>query len=277
MGLRINTNMAALSAQNNMKKVTAAQVSSNSKLSSGSRINKSADDAAGLAISEKMKSQIRSSKQASRNANDSISLIQVAEGGLNEVSSMLTRLRELSIQSASDTVGDRERSYLDKEYQQLKNEIQRISEVTEFNGKKLLSGEGEALEFQVGTMNDEFKDRISYDPSQVNATLDSLGIGEIEAGTKAGAQESLAMLDEAIQKVSENRATIGSLQNRLGVTITNLETYGENLSAANSRIRDLDFAEETAEFARLNVLQNAGTSVMAQANTMGQQALKLIG
>jgi flagellin len=269
--------MAALSAQNNMKKVTAAQVSSNSKLSSGSRINKSADDAAGLAISEKMKSQIRSSKQASRNANDSISLIQVAEGGLNEVSSMLTRLRELSIQSASDTVGDRERSYLDKEYQQLKNEIQRISEVTEFNGKKLLSGEGEALEFQVGTMNDEFKDRISYDPSQVNATLDSLGIGEIEAGTKAGAQESLAMLDEAIQKVSENRATIGSLQNRLGVTITNLETYGENLSAANSRIRDLDFAEETAEFARLNVLQNAGTSVMAQANTMGQQALKLIG
>ncbi len=277
MGLRINTNVASISGMNNMKKVTAAQSESNAKLSSGSRINKSADDAAGLAISEKMKSHIRSSKQASRNASDAVSMIQVSEGGLNEISGMLTRLRELAIQSGSDTVGDKERQYLDKEYQQLKNEIQRISQTTEFNGKKLLAGDGDVYDFQVGIMNNDFEDRITYNSAEVGATLDSLGIANAEAATKKGAQQSLGALDEAIQRVSENRSTLGALQNRLGVTINNLDTSVENLSAANSRIRDLDFAEESAESARLAVLQNASTSVLAQANASGSYALKLIG
>ena len=277
MGFRINTNIASLQAQGSLKKVSAETENTFAKLSSGTRITKSADDAAGLAISEKLKAEIRSSNQANRNANDAVSMVQVAEGGLNESQNILTRLRELAIQSASDTVGDVERGMTNLEYQQLKEELNRISQVTEFNGTKLLNGSGEKKEFQIGTKADEFENRISFEPSQMDSGLESLGIDSLEVGSKEGAQNSLAAVDAAIEKVSGQRATLGALQNRLVSTSNNLGIYTENLSAANSRIRDVDYAEETAKSARNSIISSAGSSVLAQANMNGQQALKLIG
>ena len=277
MGFRINTNVSSIAAQRSLGKTTRSQESTLAKMASGSRINKSADDAAGLAISEKLKSQIRSSAQANRNTNDGISMIQTAEGGLDEVSTILTRLRELSIQSASDTVGDTERSFTDLEYQNLKQEVERISQVTEFNGTKLLDGQGGKLDFQIGVNNDEFQDRISYDTAEQNASISNLGIDDISVATKDGAQSSLASLDSAIEAVSGQRANLGALQNRMMSTSRNLETSIENLSAANSRIRDVDYAKVSAENARNNILSQAGTSVLGQANASGQAALRLIG
>ncbi len=277
MGLRINTNVASISAQRALKVSTRDGEATMQKLASGNRITKSADDAAGLAISEKLKSYMRSSAQANRNANDGISMIQVAEGSFNEISSVLTRLRELAIQSASDTVGEDERRFSNMEYQNLIQEVQRISEVTEFNGRKLLDGSGDKYEFQIGIMNNEFQDRISYDAQKTNGTVAALGIEGMSVHSKVDAQESLGRIDTAISKVSENRAQLGALQNRLVSTSTNLETMEENLSAANSRIRDLDFAQGAAANAKNQILSAAGTSVLAQANASGQNALKLIG
>lgn len=277
MGLRINTNVSSISAQRALKGITAERSDSTAKMSAGSRINKAADDAAGLAISEKLKSQIKSSSQAIRNSNDGISFVQVAEGGLNEIQSMLTRLRELGVQAASDTVGEKERVFTDKEYQQLKTEIDRIAKVTNYNGTNLLNGEGDKLDFQVGINNDAFADRISYNSGDINAQLESLGLESVEVGSKEGAQESLTLVDEAIRKVSGQRAELGALQNRLQSTTNNLEVSVEGLTASNSRIRDLDYASETANNARLSILESAGTSVLAQANMSTQNALKLIG
>ncbi len=277
MGFRINTNVASLQAQTSLGKVNRETESSFAKLSSGQRITKAADDAAGLAISEKLKAEIRSTQQATRNANDGISMIQVAEGGLNETSNILTRLRELAMQSASDTVGDTERQMSNLEYQQLKSEMDRISKVTEFNGKKLLDGSGEKYDYQVGSGNDEFEDRISFNASSLNASLESIGIESADVSSKESAQDSLAALDGAIEKVSGQRAVLGATQNRLTSTVTNLQVFSENMSAANSRIRDVDYAEETAKQARNQIITAAGTSVLAQANASGQQALKLIG
>lgn len=277
MGFRINTNIASLQAQNSLGKVNKEAQESFAKLSSGSRITKAADDAAGLAISEKLKSEIRSAQQANRNANDGISMVQVAEGGLNETSNILTRMRELAMQAASDTVGDTERQMTNLEYQQLKSEMERISQVTQFNGRSLLNGQGGKVEFQIGTNADEFKDRIAFEPGQLNSGIEALGVDSLEVSSKEGAQESLAQLDAAIERVSGQRAVLGALQNRLTSTSNNLQTYTENMSAANSRIRDVDYADETAKQVRNQILTAAGTSVLAQANVNGQNALKLIG
>ncbi len=277
MGFRINTNVSSIAAQRSLAVNNRDTESNLSKLSSGSRITKAADDAAGLAISEKMKAGIRSMKQADRNANDGISMVQTAEGGLNEVSSILTRMRELAVQTSSDTVGDVERNMTNMEYQNLKLELERISQVTEFNGKKLLSGEGGSYDFQIGVNNDAFQDRIVYDSAQVNSRLDGLGVQELDVSTKQGSQESLASLDSAIEKVSSNRAFLGAIQNRLVSTSNNLQVNVENLSAANSRIRDVDYAEATAKKATNDILGAASTSVLAQANMSSQGALKLIG
>lgn len=277
MGLRINTNVPSYAAQRALRVTNDSQNDTLAKLSSGNRITKAADDAAGLAISEKLKANIRSSGQAKRNANDGISMIQVAEGSLDEISSILIRLRELSIQAASDTVGDPERSFTDLEYQNLKKEVQRISQVTEFNGKKLLNGTGTVYDFQIGTNNDPFEDRISYNAQATNSTLSALGMDQVSVKDKAAAQFSLDSIDKAIHKVSGQRADLGGIQNRLVSTNNNLEISIENLSAANSRIRDTDFAHATAENTRLNILSNAGTSVLSQANMQGSAALKLIG
>ena len=277
MGFRINTNVSSIAAQRSLSVNGRESESNLAKLSSGTRITKAADDAAGLAISEKMKANIRSLKQADRNANDGISMIQTAEGGLNETSSILTRMRELAVQTSSDTVGDTERGMSNMEYQNLKLELERISQVTEFNGKKLLNGEGDKYDFQVGANNDAFQDRISFDARQVNSGLGSLGISELDVSTKDGSQESLAALDSAIEKVSGSRAFLGGIQNRLVSTSNNLQVNVENMSAANSRIRDVDYADATATKAKNDILSSAGTSVLAQANMSGQNALKLIG
>lgn len=277
MGLRINTNVTSLAAQRTLGANNAEQASTLGKLSSGTRIVKAADDAAGLAISEKLRAQIRGVNQAERNANDGISMIQTAEGGLNEASNILVRLRELAVQSSSDTVGESERKFTDLEYQNLKQELERISQVTEFNGKKLLNGQGDKYDFQIGINNDDFQDRIKYDAARSNASLDGLGVSELSVGTKESSQASLAAVDAAIQNVSGQRAELGAVQNRLTSTINNLQTSSENLSAANSRIRDTDFAAESAKNTKMNILTSAGTSVLSQANSQGQAALKLLG
>lgn len=277
MGFRINTNTASISAQRSLSTNNREIESLSSKLSSGSRITKAADDAAGLAVSEKMKASLRSMRQADRNTNDGISMVQTAEGGLNEISSMLTRMRELAMQTSSDTLTDVERSMTDLEYQQLKSEIDRISSVTEFNGKQLLNGDGGKYDFQVGTKNNDFEDRISFETKNISSKTSELGLEDIKLVSKESSQESLQVVDSAIEKVSGHRAFLGALQNRLTSTTNNLQTGIENLSASHSRIRDLDFATATADQAKLSILNNAGTSVLAQANTNGQSALKLIG
>lgn len=277
MGLRIATNVPALNAQKNLYSVGNAQQTAMARLASGYRINKSADDAAGLAISENLKASIRGFKQANRNANDGISLVQVAEGGLSEVSNMLVRLRELAIQAASDTIGDRERAYTNAEYQQLKEEIERTANATKFNGVPMLNGGGQLYDFQVGVANNEFEDRISFDSSIGNATLEGLGITEASLETKEQAQESLAMVDDAINTVNGARAQYGALQSRLQSTSEYLSVAEENYSAANSRIRDTDMAAESSALARANILQQASTAVLGQANTSQQLALKLLG
>lgn len=276
MGLRISTNVASLNAQKNLAFTQRNSERALARMSSGYRINQAADDAAGLAISEQLKGQIRGLRQASRNANDGISLVQVAEGGLNEVSNMLIRLRELGVQGASDTIGDTERKFIDVEYQQLKSEIQRISEVTTFNGRDLLNGTGGVIDIQVGTHNDAFKDRISFNASAANSSLEALGLTAEGSSTKEMAQQSIDAIDKAIVSVNAIRANFGAMQNRLVSTTANIAVSDENLSAANSRIRDADIAAESSELTRNNILMQAGISVLSQANNTSQMALKLL-
>jgi flagellin len=276
MGFRINTNIPALQSQRAMSTVNRESEESFHKLASGERIAKAADDAAGLAISEKMKANIRSSKQASRNANDGISLVQVTEGGLNESTSILIRLKELSIQAATDTVSDSERAMSNHEYQSLKSELDRIANVTEFNGKKVLNGSGGRLDFQVGVGEDGEEDRITIHTSKFNATQSALGVQGLNILSKQSAQASIEKIDGAVNEISSQRSLLGSIQNRLISSSTNLDIYTTNMSSANSRIRDLDYADETSKQARNSVVGQAGTAVMAQANTSGSTALKLL-
>lgn len=277
MGLRIGTNVAALNAQKNLYMTNINANRSMARLASGQRINQAADDAAGLAISENLKGQIRGMRQANRNANDGISLVQVAEGSLNEVSNMLIRFRELGVQAASDTIGDVERKFLDVEYQQLKSEVQRITESTKFNGYDLLNGTGGMIDIQVGVNNDPFQDRISFNAGAANSSLEALGMIAESVSTKEAAQLSLGVVDAAMTQVNSIRANFGALQNRLVSTSNNLLIADENLSAANSRIRDTDVAAETSEMTRNNILLQAGVSVLGQANQSQQLALKLLG
>lgn len=273
----ILTNVASMNAQRNVRNTQSSLAASLGRLSSGLRIQTAADDAAGLAISEKLKSQIRSLTQAERNALDGVSLIQTAEGAMNEVSGILTRMRELSMQSATGTIGDTERGFLDTEFDQLRNEINRIAAVTEFNGTKLLDGTigtGSEVSFQVG-INNTTNDSISVAVAALNAT--GLGIDAADVANSTNAQSALATIDTAIDTLSSSRGTLGAAQNRLFVTIANLGTARENLSSANSRIRDVDVASESANLTRNNILQQAGVSVLAQANQAPAIALSLIG
>ena len=277
MGLRINTNVASLSAQRALG-VTKNNLDSNlRKLSSGERITRASDDAAGLAISEKLKAHIRGLRQAKRNSDDGISLIQTAEGGLNEISNIIIRLRELAIQAASDTVGDTERGFSNIEFKNLQDEIQRISQGSEFNGRKLLDGTGGLVEIQVGIHNDPLQDRIAYDSSQTDSTLENLGLLQENIASKEGAQLSLSKLDNALVRINGTRANLGALQNRLQSASTTIAISDENFSAANSRIRDVDVAAETADMTKNNILDQAGVSVLAQANQTPNFALKLLG
>ncbi|MGE4231965.1 MAG: flagellin [Bacteriovoracia bacterium] len=277
MGFRIATNTQSLSAQRQIYNQRMEQGHKLEVLAAGERITRAADDAAGLAISEKLRGEIRSIRQASRNAQDAVSLVQVAEGGLNEVSSMLIRMRELSIQGASDTIGDSERGFINKEVQNLKAEIQRIADSTHFNNVNLLNGENPELEFQVGTGASPEKDRVKYEADNASATIEALGIEDVKTETKEDAQNNISMIDSAINSVSSNRATFGALQNRLQSTITSLMIGDENISAANSRIRDADMALETSELTKRNILANSSTAALSQANQNNLLALKLIG
>lgn len=277
MGMRVTTNIAALNAQRNLIGSQRQIGSSMAQLASGSRINKAADDAAGLAISENLKAQIRSASQAQRNANDGISMVQTAEGGLNEIGNIIVRLRELGIQASSDTVGQTERGFVDKEVQQLKSEIQRIASVTTWGTTKLLDGSTPNFDFQVGIFNNAENDRISFDASKNVATIDALGLSGLDYTSKEGAQTALQSLDLAQTSVNGYRANLGAIQNRLTSTADNLGVSMENLSAANSRIRDTDVAQASSEMTRNNILMQAGTSTLSQANQMNQLALKLIG
>jgi len=280
MAISIVTNVSSLNAQRNLGSTQEALSKSLSRLSSGMRINSAADDAAGLAISEKLKSQIRSMSQAERNANDAVSLLQTAEGSMSEVSGMLSRMRELSVQAGNDTVGAAERGFLQNELADLRSEVNRIAEVTEFNGTKLIDGTASSLTFQVGIQNTT-NDRMSVSINDMHAS--ALGTGAatrlsgVDISTISGAQTALDVLDSAITDVSAGRASIGAVQNRMQVTIANLATARENLSAANSRVRDVDVASESAELTRKNILMQAGVSVLAQANQSPSIALSLLG
>ncbi len=277
MGLRIATNIASQSVQKNLKQVSQQGTSSLEKLSSGKRITKAADDAAGLAISTNLEAQTKGLRQATRNANDGISLVQVAEGGLNEVSNILVRLRELSVQASSDTVGESERGFLDKEYQQLTTEVERISQSTTFNGTNLLNGEGsDQIEFQVGAYAGE-QNRIEFDASEANASADEIGIGGSGITAKEDALDSLDTIDGAINKISGYRANLGSIQSRLQSTVSNLEVQTINQDNARSVIQDVDVASESAKMASSNVVKQAGLSTLAQANAIPNSALRLIG
>ncbi len=276
MGLRINTNVSSLSAQRQMGRTKDRLDANLRKLSSGERITRAGDDAAGLAISENLRAEIRGMRQAKRNANDAISLIQTAEGGLSEVSNIVIRLRELAVQSASDTIGDTEREFSDIEFQQLKEEVDRIARSMDFNGIKLLDGTGGMLEFQIGINNDPVLDRLRYDGTAADATLASLGLSAESISTKQGSQVTLKKLDDALVQVNGVRSNLGALQNRLSSTINNLGISDENLSAAKSRIRDVDVAAETADMTKNNILVQAGAAVLGQANQYPNVALKLI-
>ena len=278
MGLRIATNVSSLTSQRHLRETRELLDRSLERLSSGYRINRAGDVAAGLAISEKLRAKIRGLVQAQRNSSDGISLIQVAEGGLNEVQNILVRLRELGVQAASDTIGGRERKFLDLEYQSLKEEVDRIANSTEFNGTFLLDGTGGSLDFQVNTGGENLLgvDRISFDAFRLDVNVDKLGLEDANVGNKVDAQRSLSILDKAIDDVSATRAELGAVENRLSSTIRNLGISVENLSAARSRIKDVDIAEETAEMTKHNILMQAGTSVLTQANNIPKLALALL-
>ncbi len=278
MGLRINTNVPSLVAQRNLRTNRSLLDRTLERLSSGSRINHAGDDAAGLAISETFRAQIRGLGQAERNAQDGISLVQVAEGGLVEVSNILIRMRELGVQAASDTVGPRERKFLDNEFQQLAEEVDRIANSIEFNGNPLLNGSGSSFEVQIGTKNNPLIDRIKlFDPYSSNVNLVSLGINLSTVADKTSAQNCLASIDQALNNVTSIRAGFGSMQNRLQSVINNLQVNKENMTAANSRIRDADLAEETSELTKSQILNQAGVSVLSQANSSIKSVLGLLG
>ena len=279
MGVVINTNIMSLTAQRNLTVNQNKLAVSVQRLSSGLRINSAKDDAAGLSISAKVTAQVVSIQVAIRNAQDGISLAQVAEGGLTEIGNILTRMRELAEEAANGTLGDSERSALDNEYQQLKSELDRIANVTEFNGVKLLDGSKSStgITLQVGFQNTT-NDRITFFSGVGATTTDTLGLTGIfgTISVASNAQSALTQIDSAISTVAQRRGTLGAIQNRLESTINNLRIASENLSAANSRIKDADFAYETAIFTRNQILVQAATAVLAQANVLPQNALQLL-
>jgi flagellin len=275
MALSMNTNPTSLNAQRNLGSAQNKLSANLSRLSSGLRINQAADDAAGLGISEKMRAQVRGLAQASRNANDGVSMIQVAEGAMNEQAGILTRLRELAVQSANGTLGTTERGYITTEATEALAELDRISAVTDFNGVKMLGANAGTQTMQVGT-GSSANDRIDITFTQTDAAT-LFGGAAVDLSSAATSRTALDDIDTAITTLSTSRASIGASQNRLVTTMNNLSVARENVSAAESRIRDVDVAEETAAMTRNQILSQAGVSVLAQANQLPQAALKLLG
>lgn len=274
MGLRISTNVTSINAQRQLSTQQKRTGHALAALSSGSRIVNASDDAAGLAISENIKGQTRGIGVARQNAFNAISLVQVSEGGLNEINNILIRMRELGVQAASDNIGDTEREFLDTEAKQLLQEADRIAKTTRFGNKKLLDGSGEELEFHVGPFGDD--DNIIRYNTAADATTSALGIDSLSVADKDGARDTLQTVDDALIKLGKMRADFGAVQSRLNATVSNLDIQFENLSAANSRLRDADVAHESAELASSNILQQAAVSVLAQANQTPAVALRLL-
>jgi len=276
MGMVINTNTQAINAQRNLSRTSSSLSTSMARLSSGLRITSAKDDAAGLAISEKMKAQIRGLSQAERNANDGISLVQTAEGAMDEISGMLIRMRELSVQAANGTTDSAQKGFLNNEFSQLSSEITRIANSTEFNGTSLLNASA-SVTLQVGIGTTTANDQLTVDFSDVRATSSSINVSTQNISTTSGAQSAISAIDTAITNLSEQRGKLGAFQNRLESTVRNLATTRENLSASNSRIRDVDVASESVSMTRSQILMQAGTAVLAQANGLPGMALALIG
>jgi flagellin len=283
MSISVLTNVTSLNAQRNLATTQASLAASVGRLSSGMRINSASDDAAGLGISENLQANIRSLAQAQRNANDGISMSQVAEGSMNDMQGIVSRMRELSVQSSNATLGDTERGYIQTEFTQLTQEINRISKVTDFNGQKLLDGSASTgLQFQIG-INNTGADRIAMSITKLtastlgfDATAGTAAISTVSLSTAANAQAAIGTFDKAIQQLSQARAKVGATQNRMTVTVSNLAVAQENLTAANSRIRDVDVANESANLTKAQILSQAGLAVLAQANQLPQSALSLL-
>jgi len=274
MGMSIRTNVSALDAQKNLMGTENDLNSSLAKLSSGFRITKASDDAAGLAISVNLGAQIKSYNQAVKNGNDALNVVQTADSSLNETQNILTRLRELASQSASSGVSNTERGYIQNEVSGLISEVDRIANATEYNGVALLNSAA-SLTFQVGIRNVASNDQIVV--TTASATSSSLGVSALSLSTLTGAQQALGTIDTALQSVSSTRATLGAQANRFNTVISVATQSSVSLSAAQSRIRDVDVAEETSNMSRTQILMQAGVSVLAQANQMPQVALKLLG
>ncbi|MBL0218104.1 MAG: flagellin FliC [Myxococcales bacterium] len=279
MSISVLTNVASLNAQRNLATTQNSLAASIGRLSSGMRINSAGDDAAGLGISENLKSNIRGLAQAQRNSNDGISMSQVAEGAMDDMQGIVSRMRELSVQSANSTLGSTERGYIQTEFGQLRNEVNRISAVTNFNGQKLVDGSASAgLSFQVG-INNTANDRISMSITKLTTSTlgsTSLHIASASLSTVTNARAAMGAFDKAIQQLSSARAKVGAVQNRMSVTVSNLASTQEHLSAANSRIRDVDVASETAQMTKSQILSQAGLAVLSQANQLPNSALSLL-
>jgi flagellin len=276
MGLRINTNVQSLASQHRLEEAQDSLKTTQNRLSSGSKIIRPMDDAAGLAISESLKATMRCTNQNIKNAQDGFFVLQTADGALNEITNIVIRMKELATQASSDTNGDRERTYLDKEYQQLKSELNRISETTLFNGRPLLNGEGGNIAIQVGPNNAEEKDRIMVS-SNFEVNLNTLGLSDFQIGDAEGSRGTLEQTQKALDRIADVRGEIGAAESRLNSSIGALKFYEENTSGAFSQIRDADVAHETSELTKYNILSQAGTAILAQANQAPQLALKLLG
>ncbi|MFZ9519486.1 MAG: flagellin [Silvanigrellaceae bacterium] len=281
MGLRIKTNVESLVAQRGLSNSNTELSNSFEKLSSGLRINRSADDAAGLAISENLRAKVRGLNQAKRNANDGVSLVQVAESGLSEMGNIMVRMRELTLQAGSDTVGEREKSYIQKEFDQLSQEIDRISDTTEFNGLQLLrpNDKPDGIKVQVGyngTESDQLTLKFGDSADGINA--ETLGVRDtnLVSSDRETVAKNLEAIDKGLETIASSRAVLGSLQSRLGAAINNISQGTETMAAASSRIRDVDFAEETARLTQNRILSQAGLAVLSQANTRPEMALSLL-
>lgn len=274
--MRVSTNVQSLVAQRYVKAHTEEMALEDSKLSSGDRIVRSSMDPAGMAISELMRAKIRSNHQAERNSNDSVSLIQVAEGSLGVISDMGIRLRELAMQAASDTVGDSERAIADKEFQHLKQEIQRLTASTSFNGNNIIKDSGSVYDLQIGINGNPELDSLRYDMSKIMDGKNNFGIANIDLRSKMGAQQSLSKIDSMMTDVNRSRAELGSLSNRMTSVIQNLQVSRESVSASNSKIRDADMAKEVAIKAKTSVAQGATLSMLKISNDRPGEILKLV-
>ena len=275
MALTVNTNVSAIRATTQLGKTTRSLSDSFARLSSGLRINKAADDAAGLGVAENLDNVSRSARVAARNANDGVSVISTAEGGTEEVSNILKRMRELAVQSSSETLDDDERAYIQDEYEQLAAEVDRIAQTTEFNGVALSDGTTTSLDVQVG-VNGTANDRISITLGDLRGTVLGVDTASLDLSSASGAQSAIADLDTAMDTLNGYRSDYGAVENRIDSALNNLETYTANIEAAESRIRDADFAFETAELAKSQIMQQAGTAVLAQAKSMNSAALSLL-